>query len=272
MARVLSVRHVVVATCHASRADGLIPLDVTDRDAVLRIVADGAFTHVVNCAAFRSPEYCRAHPEDAYRTNALAVEFLAEAADSVGALLCQVSTDYVFPGTHPPYREEDAPLPVNLYGRTKLAGEYAARSASKHLVTRIPALYRTDVSDPRNVVAELARWLRAGVERTQDAVTVRYYTLADDVAMALRFALEVGATGILHLSAEQKTTKAEFARGVALALGCNPRLVRDEGAPKGSDRRPMDSHLDPGLYYRLGGERFTDMDVAFARIRADAVV
>lgn len=264
--RALAGGHEVAATGHARLAPGLTPLDITDPGAVARVAKGGRFTHIVNCAADRSPEHCRDHAEEAYRLNALAVEHLGAAADRIGALLCQISTDYVFPGTHPPYREDDMPLPVNLYGRTKLAGEYAARRAARHLVLRVPALYRTDLGDDRNTASEFARWLRAGERRPQDAATIRYYTLADDVADAVRFALEKGCEGILHLSAEQRTTKAEFGRKIAAAIGCDPAQVTDAGPPAHEDRRPHDSHLDPGRYLALGGRPFTDIETALRRI------
>lgn len=266
VARSLTPAHAIVAASHSRAEPGQIALDITDREAVDRAVSANAITHIVNCAGFRSPEYCLAHPEEAFRTNALAVEYLAQAADRARALFCQISTDYVFPGTHPPYREDDAPLPVNLYGRTKLAGEFAARMAKRHLILRIPALYRADLSDPRNAATEIAGWLRAGETRSQDAVLVRYFTLADEVADAVRFALERDVTGLLHVSAEQKTTKADFARRIATALGSNPAQVRDGPPPAHEDRRPHDSHLDASLYLRLGGKPFTDIDTALRKI------
>ena len=264
--RELAGGHDVVAAGHAAVEPGQPALDVTDPAAVARTMDGGRFTHVVHCAAYRSPDYCRDHPEESYRLNSLAVEYLARAANRAGALLCQISTDYVFAGDRPPYREDDLPRPVNIYGRTKLAGEHAARSAARHLILRIPVLYLTDLSDPRNTAAEFARWLRAGETRTFDSLTVRYFTLADDVAGAVRFALERGVTGVLHLSANQKGTKAEFCRKLAVAIGRAAGQVIDGPVPTAEDVRPHDSHLDTSLYLKLGGIPFADVDTALTRL------
>ncbi len=244
-------------TCGVNSAAGLLPLDLTCADSIGRVLDQEAFTHVVNCAGRRSPEYCRANPADAYAVNALGVEGLAREADRRGFLLLQISTDYVFPGDQAPYGESAAPRPVNLYGRSKLAGEYAARAAKRHLVARIPALYSRDLNEAANAAAALTKPIRSGQPQVLDAHTVRYYTLVDEVAAAVGFLLGRGVEGIIHLSAQERTTKAEFARRIARHLRADPDLIQDGPQPAGEDARPYDSHLDPGLYRSLGGPQFS---------------
>jgi len=254
----------VIPRGHAP-APGLAPLEIADREAVEAAV-EGA-SCVVHCAGQRNPDRCLADPAEAYRANSLGVEHLARACDRRGALLLHISTDYVFDGLRPPYREDDPPAPVNCYGRSKLAGEIAARSAKRHLILRIPALWRTDLEDPRNAATEIAGWLRAGETRSQDAVTVRFYTLADDVAETIRFCLERGLEGVLHVSARERTNRADFARRLAIALGCRPEQVLDGPASTAGDRRPPDSQLDPTRIERLGGPPCTGLTEALERLR-----
>lgn len=257
--------HSVVGTYRSRPEEGLVPLNADDREAVRRLLGEGQFDAVVNCAAQRDPDTCLRDPLGAYRDNAVAVEILAAASEEIGALFCQISTDYVFSGTKPPYREEDPPDPINLYGRSKLAGEWAARVAKKHLIVRIPALYRTDLTDPRNIATTFAKSPKP--LGPLDSVTVRYYTLADDVARALRFLLEQKIQGIIHLTAHQKTSKADFARRVMVALGRGPEWVEDGPIPTTGDLRPLDSHLSDGRYRSLGGPSFTSIDEALCRIK-----
>lgn len=261
LARELAALTVVGAARRAT--PGLTLLDIADPDAVRQVVDAGKFTHILNCAALRSPEYCLDHPDEAYRINALAVEYLAAAANRTGATLVHVSTDYVFDGVKPPFTEDDRPNPVNLYGRTKLAGEFAAKTAKRVLITRIPALWRLDFADERNVAAAFAKRLRAGESWTEDAVTVRYYTLAEDIARAIRFLMEKGVEGTIHLTANGKTNKAEFAQEIAKRLGLDAALVRSGSALVTSDPRPLDSHLNEAKYRALGGPEFTPVDAAF---------
>jgi len=264
--RTLGIDLDVVGTYHTRPQPGLVPLAIDNREDVLARIRQGRFTHIINCAGQRSPDACLADPAEAYHVNALAVEYLAEGANDAGACLCHLSTDYVFSGTKPPYHESDTPDPINLYGRTKLAGEHATRRARKHLIVRIPAQWRTDLADPRNFATVLAGALFRGEILTFDSGIVRYYTLADDVARAVRFLLEQGITGLVHVSAEQKTSKFDFARRLARALGCAESLVQEGPVLTTGDVRPVDSHIATARYAALGGPSFTDIDTALARM------
>lgn len=242
-----------LGTCHSRPGEGLVPLDIRDADAVMRLVREEGVTHVIHAAAIRSPDACLADPDLARAVNVDGSRHLAGAAQAAGAHFLYVSTDYVFPGVEPPYREDDPPDPVNLYGRTKLGGEGAAAAVDRHTVVRIPALYRIDLDDARSYVTELAAAFGRGETLRLDAETVRYYTLADDVADAMLFLLETDAAGVVHLSATERTTKAAFARAVARRLGYGPGVVEDGPRPAAGDERPHDSHLATDRYDALGG-------------------
>jgi dTDP-4-dehydrorhamnose reductase len=98
---------------------------------------------VVNTAAMHHVENCEAQPEKAHASNGLGARNLALVTHNLGALLIHISTDYVFDGSkRKPYVEEDTPLPLNVYGNTKLAGEYFVRTLNeRHFVLRTSALY-----------------------------------------------------------------------------------------------------------------------------------
>ncbi|MFW5857175.1 MAG: dTDP-4-dehydrorhamnose reductase family protein, partial [Planctomycetota bacterium] len=190
-----------LGTAHRRTREGLVPLDIRNADAVAGLVRTEGVTHIVHCAALRSPDYCIEHPDEAEDVNVDGTRNVAAAARAVGAHLLYVSTDYVFPGTHPPYDEDASPDPINLYGRTKLGGEGAALAVERHTIARIPALYRIDLGDPRSYVTELAGQLAKGNTLRLDAETVRYYTLADEVAAAFLHLLARSVRGVVHLSA-----------------------------------------------------------------------
>lgn len=245
-----------------SLAPGMQTLDITDFAAVRATVQSGGYTHIVNTAADRNPESCRQNPGNAYLLNAGAVEHLAMTANESGAMLCHFSTDYVFDGTAAPYREEDRPNPVNAYGRSKLAGEIAARTAARGLILRIPALYRLDLSDARNCLRAFGLQCKPQQSLVQEAVCIRYYTLADEVAAATGFLLADGQTGTLHLSSEEPTTKAGLCRLLCTRLGWDPQCIVNGGVEAGSEQRPLDSHLDTTRYNSLGGPLFTGVSQA----------
>ena len=118
----LSRDHEVVALKHPD-------LDITDRHAVNRIVMRVRPSLVINCAVMQVDE-SEQNPATAHGVNAEAPGFLAHAATSVDAETVQFSTQYAFSGEPPgrmAYTVADEPAPVNVYGATKVAGEFAVR-------------------------------------------------------------------------------------------------------------------------------------------------
>ncbi len=117
-------------------------LDSTDEAAVSQIVAASRPDVIVNAAAYTEVDTAEDEPDRAQLANATAVEHLAAAADQNGAALIHVSNDYVFDGTKSDrYDETDATCPIRTYGRSKAAGEQAARSAKRWMVPRTAWVY-----------------------------------------------------------------------------------------------------------------------------------
>lgn len=110
-------------------------LDITNRESVLRYVAEQRVDVIVNCAAYTNVEQAEREEAQAHLVNATAVGYLAEAAKVHNALLVHISTDYVFMGgCCAMLTEESHPQPINAYGRSKLAGEEAVRASGCHYV------------------------------------------------------------------------------------------------------------------------------------------
>src|SRR3954447_17105597 len=99
-------------------------LDITDADAVRRVVGEASPAAIVNCAAWTDVDAAEAQEEAATAVNGRAAGLLSRAAADCSALLVHVSTDYVFPGdAGTPYVESSPVGPRTAYGRSKLAGE-----------------------------------------------------------------------------------------------------------------------------------------------------
>lgn len=100
-------------------------LDITDADAVKRIVSDNGVRCIVNCAAYTNVDKAESDEALCRRLNADAPKILAEAMKEVGGMLVQISTDYVFGGDpyNTPCREDQKGTPTGVYGATKLEGE-----------------------------------------------------------------------------------------------------------------------------------------------------
>ena len=119
-------------------------LDITDADAVKRIVAEKGIRCIVNCAAYTNVDKAESDEALCRRLNADAPKILAEAMKEVGGLLVQISTDYVFGGDpyNTPCREEQKGTPTGVYGKTKLDGEkYIQEVGCDYVIIRTASPY-----------------------------------------------------------------------------------------------------------------------------------
>lgn len=130
-------------------------LDFEKPDTIAARLAAQKFDVLLNAAGMTSPDACEVEPERAFQANALGPQILAECCHARGARMIYFSTDYVFSGEpHDLWSEEDETEPVNVYGRSKRAGELAVLKASPDaLVARVSWLFGPDKpSHPDNVV------------------------------------------------------------------------------------------------------------------------
>jgi dTDP-4-dehydrorhamnose reductase len=216
-------RHGRVTAAHRSM------LDITDRASVAAAVA--GHDVVVNTAGWTDVDGAEAAEEAATAVNGPAVAGLATACGQAGAILVQISSDYVFPGTAGTPYPEDAPTdPVNAYGRSKLAGERAVREIlpGTGFVVRTAWLYG---GYGRNFVATV---LRLATEReTLDVVDDQYgqptwtRALAGQLAaLGLAAAAGTAPAGIYHGTAGGQTSWFGLARAVFAGAGLDPDRVR----------------------------------------------
>lgn len=197
-------------------------LDITDCEAVMRVVRECSIEAIVNCAAYTNVDKAESDETMAELINATAVGNLARAMKEVGGTLFHVSTDYVFGREGNTPRTEDMPLePLGVYGRTKLHGEEAiAQSGCKALVFRTAWLY----SEYGNNF--LKTMMRLTAEKEQLNVVfdqVGTPTYAGDLALAIFSIIEAGVyegnEGIYHFSNEGVCSWYDFAVEIAAVAG-----------------------------------------------------
>lgn len=119
-------------------------LDITDAEAVRRIVNDNGVRCIVNCAAYTNVDKAESDEALCRKLNAEAPKILAGAMKEVGGLLIQISTDYVFGGDpyNTPCREDQKGTPTGVYGATKLEGEQNIEAVGcDHVIIRTAWLY-----------------------------------------------------------------------------------------------------------------------------------
>ncbi len=195
-------------------------LDITDEAAVEAAVRRARPAVIVNCAAYTDVEGAEDDEAGALRINGEGAANLARAAARHGAILVQLSTDFVFDGAKSTdYMEDDEPAPLNAYGRTKLAGEEAVRRhAPRHVVLRTAWVFD---GQGRNFVRAMRRLADEGRrELTVVCDQVGGPTAAADIAAAISRIVEVAgghgfdAWGTYHHAGRPAVSWHEFAKAI----------------------------------------------------------
>jgi dTDP-4-dehydrorhamnose reductase len=233
-------------------------LDVTNADAVTRIIAGGRPDVVLNCAAYNLVDDAERDPGPAFAINAGGVGNLAAACREAGALLVHYGTDYVFDGQKgAPYTEEDAPCPLNNYGRSKLAGEQILREAlSRFLLLRVSWVFG---EGKQNFLHKLLQWADGGgaIRVVDDQVSIP--TSTRDIVRLTLLALRANLSGVYHMTAGGGASRFEVARHFLTKMGMTNTLI-----PVATDyfpspaRRPRFSALSNAKLARTLGEEIPD--------------
>jgi dTDP-4-dehydrorhamnose reductase len=258
-------------------APGRDVLDLGSADSIVSTVRMHRPQLIVNAAAYTAVDRAEAEPDLAMRINAEAPRILAEEAMKLGGGLIHYSTDYVFDGRAArPYREDDPTAPLNVYGRTKLAGETGVSlSGVAHLIFRTSWIY---ASRGRNFLLTMLKLARERKELTivndqfGAPTTARLVAEATAMALARIFPdgnMDAGALGdrqgIYHLTAAGRASWFEFASEILkdAAGAASVRGIPASAYPTPA-ARPQNSVLDNSKIQERFGLSLPDWKVGLA--------
>ncbi len=242
-------------------------LDILDYARVLERVTGDRPDWIVNAAAYSLVDKAEAEPVEAHRINADGVANLARVAQLCGARMVHVSTDFVFDGQQgTPYRPDDAPNPLSVYGRTKLDGEREVQRilGPDALLIRTAWVYSTH---GRNFVKTMVKLMRERDLVRVVADQIGTPTCAAELARVIYRVMQADLRGVYHWTDAGVASWYDFAQAIhelGLANGLLTRPVRIEPIPTAAyplpAQRPHYSVLDkdglraaidyPGLYWR----------------------
>jgi len=207
-------------------------MDLSNLRQVRDVIHDLRPDIIVNAAAYTSVDEAENNPEWAMLINAQAPAVMAEEAHKIGAVLLHYSTDYVFDGVRRgrlqgkllPYTEKDVPVPINVYGRSKLAGEQKIiASGCQYVILRVSWIYGKRGNN------FLLKMLKFAKDRKELFVVNDQYgaptwsnTIASFTTEILHQAVQTPQqtdwwkrnSGIYHLAAHGKTTWYGFAKEI----------------------------------------------------------
>jgi dTDP-4-dehydrorhamnose reductase len=268
-------------TLGAVRAIDVADCDLTQPDALRAVLRGFDPDLIVNPAAYTAVDRAESEPELARLINVEAPALMAAEARRAGAAMLHLSTDYVFDGVRStPYREDDAPKPMSVYGRTKLDGERAVLdSGAATLVLRTSWVYANRAQNFALTMLRLARereelrvvddqwgaptWA-GSIAQVISAIVARAGTDRASLAQALT---ERG--GLYHMTAGGRTTWFRFARHIMASVPDPARKLKTL-APIATEQyptpacRPRFSVLNCDKLHRVWGQRIPDWNEGFA--------
>jgi dTDP-4-dehydrorhamnose reductase len=242
-------------------------LDVTDSVRLRDQLAGYDPEVLINCSVYHPVDECESHPDRSFAVNATAVRDLGLAARDLGVPLVHFSSDFVFDGElGRPYREEDAPTPVSVFGVSKVAGEQLLRAVlPSHFIIRTSGLYGLTGSRVKrgNFVETM---LRLGGQNGQVRVVSDLrmaQTSARNLARQTAVLIRTNKYGTYHASDHGDYSWYEFAKKIfgysGLDVAVTPVSWRDM---RSMAPRPRYSVLENRRLNELGLDQMQPIDIA----------
>ena len=221
--------------------------DICSRDTFNAVIDDYRPHVVINTVSFHDVPLCEADPFSAFSVNCVAVRDLAIACNRIGSLFVTFSTDYVFDGEkQAAYQEDDKPSPLQLYGISRLAGEYAALSASSGntIIIRTCGLYGMSGSHSSgaNFVDQRIQDAKTHASLVMGGDQIVSPTYTHDLSKAVLQLIEhpQRTPGVYHLVNEGKCSWYEFTKAIFEIRGLTVKLnPMDRSGKSGEMNRPL---------------------------------
>ncbi|KAA0192981.1 hypothetical protein HAZT_HAZT002626 [Hyalella azteca] len=234
--------------CHRP---GLEKVDITIPSQVKAVLEREQPNCIIHAAAERAPDKVENKYDETRNLNVTASENLATLARSVGSRIIYISTDYVFDGSHPPYRVDDVPEPLNKYGITKLEGEKAVLAGHPDAaVLRVPILYGPVEYLDESAVTTLLRTVQASdtpttVSNYEKRYPMHVAAVADIVCQLVTKLLQnPSLNGIFQWSGQEQLTKYDMCVAIAEVLSLQHSHITPDNKPAPGAPRPYDSRMD----------------------------
>jgi len=251
--------------CKQVGSADLVPLthadiEITKMDSVRDSLSKHRPGTIINTAAFHRVDDCEVDPNKAFQVNALGARNVAVVAQELGARLVHLSTDYVFGGEAEPrttpYTEFDTPVPLSIYGKSKLAGENLVRHLClRHFIVRVSGLFGAAGSSGKggNFIETMLRLAKERDELKVVSDQVFSPTYTSDLARKIAQLMTTDYYGIFHITNRGVCSWYEFTKEILKLAGIKTPVVAitsDQYPQKA--RRPRYSVLGNHHLHLLG--------------------
>nr|AQS34564.1 hypothetical protein [uncultured archaeon] len=238
----------IIGTDLQPREEGIIKLDITDKEVVIKIFKEQRPNVVIHTAAMSDVDGCEDRKELAWKINVDGTKNIVEGCNAVDCTMLHISTDFVFDGERGNYTEHDTPNPLYYYAKTKYAGEQAVQDNCKDwIIVRPEVLYGFNGN---NTERSFTVWAVQNLKEKKriDVVNDQYSTptLIDDIAHAIGVLIKKRKRGIWHVAGPDRLSRHDMAVALAEEFGLDKKLIIPitSEALKQKALRPRDSSLN----------------------------
>ena len=228
-------------------------MDITDKDAVKRVITQVSPEAVIHCAAYTAVDAAEEQVELCRRVNGLGTENIAEVCKELNCKLMYISTDYVFNGQGTrPWEPDDEREPLNVYGQTKYEGELAVEALEKYFIVRIAWVFGVNGKNFIKTMLNLGK-TRDHLTVVDDQIGSPTYTY--DLARLLVDMIETEKYGRYHATNEGVCSWYEFACEIFKKAGIEVAVspVSSNEYPAKA-KRPQNSRMDKSKLKEMGFE------------------
>lgn len=231
----------------------LLPIDLTDFQALKQLFQQIRPDAVIHTAAASSPNFCQTHPEISHAINVTASCNLAGLSADAEIPCVFTSSDMVFDGRNPPYRESDPVCPVNHYGEQKVAAEVGMLERYPQAsICRMPLMFGA-APVAQSFIQPFIEKLRSGGELNLFVDEFRTPISGTAAAQGLLLALEK-VHGYIHLGGKERLSRYEFGYLMVKVLDLSMAKISAcrQADVKMAAPRPADLSMDSSLAFSLG--------------------
>jgi dTDP-4-dehydrorhamnose reductase len=206
------------------------PIDITNKDVVMKAVSESTAEYIVHFAAFTDVTAAWEQSGDtsgiAYKVNVLGTQYLVDACNEAGKHLIHTSTSYVFDGEKAdPYVESDPTSPIEWYGETKaLAEQYITEHAKNWTIFRIDQPFRPDVFPKKDLPHKIIDQLSSNTLTPQFSDHYFGPTWIPDYAKVIAWAIRTKPQGLFHATNGETWTNLQYAQEIARAVGSSQEV------------------------------------------------
>lgn len=200
---------------------GFIKCDIADKDKTIKSIVDAKPDLIIHAAAWTDVDGCESDPPKAEEINSIGTKNVTDSASRLDIPCVYISTDFVFDGNKTsPYKEEDVPSPINVYGRSKFMGEKSIKSLKEYIILRTSWLFGMH---GKNFVDTIIK--KAKKENSLKVVSDQLGTptYAKDLAKAISKMLQIfrqkKAYGIYHISNKGVVSWFDYAKEILKLSG-----------------------------------------------------